>query len=151
MHFFARKLREFSPGANDHVYNLHVDKRWDSMIGMVEVKKAFNVGVTCSVTSSARYHVAKFLGVANDKSNSNRGKYRSATTTIRGVVVNTVQWMDSKLCGFASTQFGSGEMRDTRRSGRHKLVIPCPSMVVERGQKFRAVDSNDQMRLSDCR
>ena len=39
MHFFARKLWEFSPLANDHVYNLHVDKRWDSLIGMVEVKK----------------------------------------------------------------------------------------------------------------
>ena len=151
MHYFARKLREFGLRENDHVYNLHVDKRWDSVIGMVDAKKTFNISVTCSVKNSSRYHVANLLGVATDKSNSNRGKYRSATTTIDGVVVNVVQWMDSKLCGFASTQFGSAEMKDTRRKGRHKLVISCPSMVVERGQKFRAVDSNDQMRLSDVR
>ena len=151
MHYFSRKLREFSPQENDHVYNFHVDKRWDSLIGMVEVKKKFNISYTCSVTNTSRYHVCNQLGVPNDKSNSNRGKYRSATTTIDGTVVNTVQWMDSKLTGFASTQFGTGEMQDTRRSGRHKLVISCPNMVVERGQKFRAVDSNDQMRLSDCR
>ena len=94
--------------------------------------------------------MANKLGVTQSKKRANRGKYRSATTTIDGVTINAVQWMDNKLVGFASTQFGTSEMRDTRRTGRHKYAIPCPAMVVKRGQKFRAVDSNDQMRLSSC-
>ena len=151
MHFFNRKLREFDPQDNTHVYNIQVDKRWDSLIGMVLAKQRHNISYTCSVGLRSRYHVASNLGVPNSKKRGNRGKYRAATTTIDGVTVNTVQWMDSKLTDFASTQFGSTEMRDTRRSGRHKMVIPCPSMVIKRGQMFRAVDNNEQMSLSSWR
>jgi len=151
MHYFSRKLREFDPRDNTHVYNIHCDKRWDSVIGMVLSKKHHNISYTGSVQNGSRYHVANKLGVTQSKKRANRGKYRSATTTIDGVTINAVQWMDNKLVGFASTQFGTSEMRDTRRTGRHKYAIPCPAMVVKRGQKFRAVDSNDQMRLSSCR
>ena len=38
-----------------------------------------------------------------------------------------------------------------RRTGRFRWEISCPKMVVKRGQCFRAVDSNDQMRMSDIK
>ena len=38
-----------------------------------------------------------------------------------------------------------------RRTGRFRWEIACPRMVVKRGECFRAVDSNDQMRMSDIK
>ena len=151
MHFFARKLREQDPDDDEYVYQIHCDKRWDSFIGLVECKRKFNVAYTSSVDKKSRYHVCYDLGVVKGKQRSNRGKYRAARTTVNGVTVHAVCWADNKLVGFASTQGGSSEMRDTRRQGRHQVVIKCPDMVVTRGRNFRAVDSNDQIRLSKYR
>ena len=151
MHFFARKLREKDPEDQDYVYQIHCDKRWDSFIGMVESKRKFNVAYTSSVDKKSRYHVCYQLGVVKGKQRSNRGKYRSVRTTVHGVTVHAVCWADNKLVGFASTQGGSAEVRDTRRQGRHQVIIKCPEMVITRGRNFRAVDSNDQIRLSKYR
>jgi len=151
MVYFTRKLREFDVDDMDYVYQIHCDKRWDSLIGMVEAKRLYNVAYTSSVDRKSRYHICYQLGVPEGKQRSNRGKYRSASCCVGEVKVNCVLWADNKLVGFASTQGGSKQIKDTRRQGRHEVIINCPQMVVTRGQNFRAVDSNDQIRLSRYR
>ena len=45
IHYFAHKLREFDPRDNTYVYNIHCDRRWDSLIGMflLLAKKHHNI------------------------------------------------------------------------------------------------------------
>ena len=127
------------PHDNIHVYNIHCGKRWDSVICMVLSKKQHNISYTGSVQHGYWYHVAienKLLGLSLLKARSvlsrqihNCDHY----ATIDGVTINAIQWMGNKYVAFASTQFGISEMRNTRRTGRHKFAIPCP-------------DSNDLMR-----
>ena len=109
--------------------------------------KHYSVGFSGSVDKKSRFHVCYKLGMTKSARRTNRGKYRSARTVIDGVKINTVCWQDRALIGFTSTMTGTSEMKDTRRKGRHEIAISCPKMVVVRGQNFRAVDSNDQMRL----
>ena len=59
---FARKLREI---ANDYVdvedggiiYRIFVDRRWDSLPGIVHARRIHNVSYTATVMNTHRYHV----------------------------------------------------------------------------------------------
>ena len=148
MQYFARRLRE-RVGNDGYIYHIHVDKRWGNMMGMVTAMDLHKVAYTCSVKKGARFHVCYDLDMIKSKARANRGKYRSAQTTINGVKINTVLWQDSKLVGFASTYSGTENSPVTRRQGRFQFDIACPKMVVTRSENFRAVDSNDQMRMCD--
>ena len=150
MQYFARRLREGSDD-EDYVYHIHVDKRWCSLVGMVACMDLHKVAFSASVKRGSRYHVAYDLGLTQATKRANRGKYRSCTTTINRVKINAVLWQDSKLVAFASTYSGTSSIPVERRSGRFKFDIACPKLIVERGDHFRAVDSNDQMCLSDVR
>ena len=46
-----------------------------------------------------------------------------------------------------SADLGSEPILVKRRMGRWEVDIPCPNMMYVRGQNFRAVDQNDQIRL----
>ena len=148
MQYFARRLRE-RVGNDGYIYHIHVDKRWCNVTGMVAAMDLHQVAFTCSVKKGARFHVCYDLDMIKSKKRANRGKYRSATTTINGVQINTVLWQDSKLVGFASTYSGTENSPVTRRQGRFEFDIACPKMIVVRSDNFRAVDSNDQMRMGD--
>ena len=150
MQYFARRLRENSDD-DDYVYHVHVDKRWCSMVGMVVCMDLHKVAFSASVKRGSRYHVAYDLGLRQSTKRANRGKYRCCTTTINDVTVNAVLWQDSKLVAFASTYSGTSSVPVSRRSGRFKFDIACPKLIVVRGDNFRAVDSNDQLCLSDVR
>ena len=76
---------------------------------------------------------------------------RVAATTIDGIRLSTVLWVDSSLVAVVSADLGSEAKKVERRRGRHKGDIDCPLMVFVRGENFRAVDINDQMRLGKVR
>jgi hypothetical protein len=146
MFHFARVLRSMDPDPG-MVYNFFADKRWGSIPGAVLTTKRCKCTFTGTVKAGWRYHCCYHLGVVKSKKREHRGKYRSATTKIAGVTVNTCQWNDSTLVGYFSTAFGSKQCEDTRQQGRHKIKIAIPQMALVRGQHFRAVDQNDQLRL----
>ena len=155
---FARKLREYDP--KDHsdqyasIYRLFTDRRWDNLVGVVLARKNHGVSYTATVKSGHRFHVAwqfkktkTIAGLVKSKKMSIRGKYRTATTTINGVRLATVLWVDSSLVAVVSADLGSEAKKVGRRRGRHGGNVDCPLMVFVRGEKFRAVDINDQLRL----
>lgn len=76
-----------------------------------------------------------------------RGKYRTATTTVDDVRLSTVLWVDSSLVATVSADLGTEEHKVDRRRGRHVRPISCPHMIFVRGKWFRAVDVHDQLRL----
>ena len=110
--------------------------------------RIYDVSFTMSVNDSSRYHIGNELEVSgNCKKLVNRGKYRSATTNINGVQINTCRWMDSKVCVFASADLGCETDTCFRKMGRHNINISIPRMVKVRSECFRAVDQHDQLRL----
>ena len=113
---FARKLREIS---NDDVdledggiiYRIFVDRRWDSVPGIVHAGRVHKVSYTATVMRTHRYHVIggpkhpglsqyvkkskvsvtflfDYISYTHSQSHiwpqvrKNRGKYRAATTTV---------------------------------------------------------------------
>ena len=112
---------------------------------------------TSTVRKKARCHVVHQLPVSSKKSKlrRERGKHRSATTVFRvtapdevDTVINCVLLSDSKLVSCASADLGTAQMMDHRQQGRHRHPIPVPKMIAVCGEKFRAVDQNDQLRMS---
>ena len=152
---FARKLRE------DHdspiVYRIFTDRRWDSIPGIILAKKKFNVSYTATVNVKSRYHVVKHWMkkgapvIPKSKARNKRGKYRSATTTIDGVVLNTCLWNDSNRLGGVSADLGCENRPVTRRMGRHTPTISCPIMMFIRNKYLRGVDVHDQLRACKWR
>jgi len=155
MLYFARVLRSLDPedgrrvGSKTQVYRLFCDRRWDSFIGVVEAMERYDVAYTSTVKKQSRFHVAYQLGVGFNKSKprSQRGKFRSAITTINGRGYRSVLWCDSALIAYISADLGTEEHQVKRQQGRHTVEIACPDMIVVRGKHFRAVDSHDQLRL----
>ena len=164
---FARKLRataedDVSLDDGGIIYRVFVDRRWDSLAGIVEARRKYAVSYTATVMSTHRFHVIESnkkinkLGlqsfVKKSKLRINRGKYRAATTKVGSddneVTLVEVLWNDSSLVGCVSADLGSEECSAERRMGRWKVPISCPKMMVVRGKYFRAVDQNDQLRLS---
>lgn len=80
-----------------------------------------------------------------------RGKYRAATTTVgtgdKEVRLTELLWNDSALVGCVSADLGSEQETADRRMGRWMVAVPCPRMLVVRGDHFRAVDQIDQLRM----
>ena len=153
--YFARKLRESDMGAtSDICYRVFVDRRWDNLPGIVCARRWHNVSYTATVKQTHRFHVVKKLKpfVTKSKLRKHRGKYRSATTTINfegeDVTLTEVLWNDSSLVGCVSADLGTEEYRVTRRMGRHTPTVAQPNMMRERDKHYRAVDQNDQLRLS---
>ena len=152
---FARKLRE------DHdspvVYRIFTDRRWDSVPGIVLSKKEFNISYTATVNVKSRYHIITHWMkkgapiIPKSKARNKRGKYRSATTTIDGVVLNTCVWNDSNRLGGVSADLGCENRPVSRRMGRHTPLISCPVMMFIRGKYLRGVDVHDQLRACKWR
>ena len=159
MCYFARKLRAYDPpdvdtGECESLYRLYTDRRWDNILGIVLCKNLYGVSYTATVKAGHRYHVdwqfkatKKRPGLVKSKDASVRGKYRCATTTIDGVKLNTVLWVDSSLVACISADLGTESHDVDRRRGRHVKPITCPRMIFVRGKFFRAVDVSDQLRL----
>lgn len=153
--YFAKLLRDYDPEPEKNpgnktmvVYRFFSDKRWDSLVGMVEAMRMYDVSFTLSVDERSRYHIGSALDVSeNCKKLINHGKYRSATTNINGVQINTCRWMDSKVCIFASANLGCETDACFCKMGRHNVSISIPRMVKVRSECFREVDQHDQLRL----
>ena len=130
---FARLLRENFD--SPVTYRMFVDRRWDSLPGIILAKKKYNVSFTATVKKKSRYHIISHWCqkgnpiVAKSKKRNKRGKYRSATTKIEGVVINTCLWNDSNLLGGVSADLGTENRPVVRRMGRHKRHISCPNMI----------------------
>lgn len=160
MIYFARKLREFTPD-NPMTYRLFADSRWDSILGMVKARKLYNVSYTSTIKKlTDRFHIVKHWkkgknnptgSIVKSKSRNKRGKYRSAHTVIDGVNLTTCLWNDSALLGAISADLGTERCEVSRRMGYHKKPIACPRIMFVRGQNFRAVDQNDQLRMCKWR
>lgn len=157
---FSRILRGYDPepdkpsGEKSMVYRLFADKRWDSLVGIIECMKLYDVSYTASVKSDTRYHIGPQLNVkVPEKINKlcHRGKYRSATTTVDGVKVNTCKWADSRVSSYASADLGCESSTCVRKMGRHNVDVSIPKMVEVRSENFRAVDQHDQLRLGTVR
>ena len=155
MLYFARLLRETYD--SPCTYRLFVDRRWDSMPAVVLAQKLYNVSFTCTVKASSRYQIIsqwtkrtadKPAVVVKSKKMNRRGKYRSATTLVDGVTLNTCVWNDSALVGGVSADLGCENEPVKRRMGRHVRPIACPRMMRVRGDKLRGVDVHDQLRSS---
>ena len=155
MVYFARQLHEHY--SSPITYRLFTDRRWDSIPGIVVAKKEFNVSYTATVNKKSRYHIISHWCkkgnpiVSKSKKRNKRGKYRSATTTISGVVLNECLWNDSNLLGGVSADLGCENRPVVRRMGRHKPLISCPLMMFTRGQFLRGVDVHDQLRACKWR
>ena len=155
MVYFARLLREKFD--SPITYRIFTDRRWDSLPGIIIAKKDFNISYTATVNKASRYHVIKHWCkkgspvVAKSKARNRRGKYRSATTTIEGVVLNTCLWNDSNLLGGISADLGTENRPVGRRMGRHTPLISCPIMMYVRGKFLRGVDVHDQLRACKYR
>ena len=157
MLYFARILRERHP--SQVTYRLFVDRRWDSLSAIVLAKKNFNISFTTTVKFASRYHIISHWGgkggrgkaIVKSKKRNRRGKYRSATTTISGVVINECLWNDSSLLGGCSADLGCEDQPVKRRMGRHTPTVSCPRMMAVRGDKLRGVDIHDQLRSSKYR
>lgn len=106
------------------------------------------------VKATHRFHVIKKLKpfVKQSKDRKHRGKYRAATTTVGlggdAVTLTEILWNDSSLVGCVSADLGSEEHRVQRRMGRHNPTIAQPNMFKVRDDNYRAVDQNDQLRMS---
>ena len=91
----------------------------------------------------SRYHVVKHWMkkgvpiIPKSKKRNKRGKYRSATVTIDGVVVNTCVWNDSNRVGGVSADLGCENRPVVRRMGSHSPLISCPLMMFIRGKYLR--------------
>ena len=150
MMYFARLLREKFD--SPVTYRLFTDRRWDSLPGVIMAKKLYNVSFTATVNKKSRYHIISYWCkkgspvVAKSKARNRRGKYRSATTAIDGVTLNTCLWNDSNLLGGVSADLGTENRPVTRRMGRHLAPISCPTMMFVRNKFLRGVDVNDQLR-----
>lgn len=127
------------------------------MAAMVLAKQRYNVSYTCTVKASSRYQIISHWTtragnnpavVVKSKRRNRRGKYRSATTRVEGVTLNTCVWNDSSLVGGVSADLGTENEPVKRRMGRHKHPIACPRMMRVRGDKLRGVDVHDQLRSS---
>ena len=156
MLYFARILRERYPAPV--TYRLFVDRRWDSLPGIVLARKNYNVSYTATVKFGSRYHILKHWGgkgggkvIIKSKARNRRGKYRAATTTIAGVVLNEVLWNDSALLGGCSADLGSENEAVVRRTGRHTPPIASPRLMTMRSKHLRGVDVHDQLRSSKYR
>ena len=152
MMYFARLLRTYE---SPSTYRIFTDRRWDSLAAVVLVKKEYNVNYTTTVKTDSRYHVVQHWTTRPDKKTppilvkskamNRRGKYRSATTVIDGVTVNTCVWNDSALLGAVSADLGTEDEPVVRRTGRHRPPVSCPRMMKVRSKFFRAVDIHDQL------
>ena len=106
------------------------------------------------VKSTHRFHIIKKLKpfVKKSKERKKRGKFRAATTTVGEgadkVTLTEILWNDSSLVGCVSADLGSEEHRVQRRMGRHTPTIAQPNMFKVRDMHYRAVDQNDQLRMS---
>jgi len=106
MIYFTRLLRENFD--SPITYRMFTDRRWDSLPGIILSKQKFNVSYTATVNKKSRYHVINYWCqkgspiVSKSKKRNKRGKYRSATTKIQGVVINTCMWKVSNLVGWWS-------------------------------------------------
>jgi len=119
------------------------------------------VSFTSTVKPSSKYHVVKHWITRRphnqraisikSKARNRRGKYRSATTVIDGVRLNTCMWNDSALVGGISADLGCENEPVTRRTGRHVPPVACPRMMCVRGKFLRGVDIHDQLRASKYR
>lgn len=158
MMYFARVLRSCE---SPSVYRIFTDRRWDSLVALVLAKREHNVSFTATVKPSSKYHVVKHwitrrpnnrpAIIVKSKARNRRGKYRSATTCIDGVTLNTCMWNDSALVGGISADLGCENEPVTRRTGRHVPKVACPRMMRVRGQFLRGVDIHDQLRASKYR
>ena len=63
------------------------------------------------------------------------------------MTLTEILWNDSSLVGCVSADLGSENKIVKRRMGRWHVDVPCPRMMFVRGENFRAVDQNDQIRL----
>ena len=134
MVYFARLLRERYP--SDITYRIFVDRRWDSLPAVFVAKKEFDVSYTATVMLGSKYHVLRHWCpnkgpkvITKSKKRLHRGKYRSATVTVDGVVLNTLVWNDSSLIGGISADLGAENVPVQRRMGRHTPAIDCPRMM----------------------
>ena len=153
MVYFARVLRQYD---SPSTYRIFTDRRWDSMLGVYISMKEHKVSYTATVKASSRYHVIKHwttkpnrttpAAMVKSKKMNKRGKYRSATTVIEGVRINTVLWNDSSLIGGVSADLGAEDIPVVRRTGRHEPTVSCPRLMYVRSENFRAVDIHDQLR-----
>ena len=135
MYYFARKLRAYDPADAetrecDSLYRLYTDRRWDNILGIVLSKNDHGVSYTATVKAGHRFHVAwqfkatkKRPGLVKSKDAAVRGKYRCASTTIDGVKLNTVLWVDSSLVDCISADLGTEDHDVDRRRGRHVKPI----------------------------
>ena len=124
-------------------------------------KGEHNVSFTGTVKPSSKYHVVKHWItrrpnnrppiIIKSKARNRRGKYRSATTCIDGVRLNTCMWNDSALVGGISADLGCENEPVARRTGRHIPPVACPRMMNVRGKFLRGVDIHDQLRASKYR
>ena len=155
MMYFARLLRERYDSPS--TYRFFTDRRWDSMPAVVLARQQYNVSFTCTVKKSSRYQIINHwtkrgpnnpAAIVKSKKRDRRGKYRSATTLVEGVTLNTCVWNDSSLVGGVSADLGTENEPVKRRMGRHKHPISCPRMMKVRGEKLRGVDVHDQLRSS---
>ena len=158
MMYFARVLRSFE---SPSVYRIFTDRRWDSLIATFLAKREHNVSFTATVKPTSKYHVVKHWItrrpnnrppiIIKSKARNRRGKYRSATTCIDGVRLNTCMWNDSALVGGISADLGCENEPVARRTGRHIPPVACPRMMNVRGKFLRGVDIHDQLRASKYR
>lgn len=128
------------------------DREFRKEYGIIDSMRLNVVSYTFTVKKKSRFHIAYQLPVhiSYSKPRKDRGKYRSASTTINGVRVNTVLWSDSALIAYDSADLAGKKMSTKRQQGRDSFEIACPEMVVVRGDHFRAADSHDQLRLGRC-
>ena len=134
---FARKLREYDPKEGDDyvsIYRLFTDRRWDNLVGVVLARKNHGVSYTATVKFGHRFHVAwQFKksktrdGLVQSKKMSVRGKYRAAVTTIDGIRLSTMLWVDSSLVAVVSADLGSEAKKVERHVGEDVVISTAPS------------------------